>query len=128
MNAEQTTVNKLDEIKRLKAENPELGFAAIGRLVGCTRQYAFNVIRGPVVKYVKQKRVKNSAMEPEQFRAILLALGWTQRWLADYLNLPRSTVQRWGDGTARIPVNVAVWLLELARQHALIPLPDGWRK
>ena len=70
-------------------------------------------------------------MTPQRFEQCLAALGWTHRWLADYLSgsgvyLSRHQVDRMGNGAAAIPDALAYWLELRARQAERWPLPKGW--
>ena len=68
-------------------------------------------------------------MTPDRFRDCLDALGWSQRFLADYLGMNSSTsVNRYATGQASIPANLAAWLEYLAAVHDAKPLPDGWTR
>jgi hypothetical protein len=70
-------------------------------------------------------------MTPQRFEQCLAALGWTHRWLADYLSvrgvqLSRHQVDRMGNGAAVIPPSLADWLERRVRSAAMNPFPDGW--
>jgi hypothetical protein len=69
---------------------------------------------------------KPEAMRPDRFCELLDVLGWSNRWLADYLDMPPTTVHKWGKGMQAIPAPVAVWLERLAHYHAANQLPAGW--
>jgi len=65
-------------------------------------------------------------MTPDQFRACLDSLRWTQRGLASALLCDERMVRRWGTGAMNIPAPIAVWLTRLANAHDANPVPD-WR-
>jgi transcriptional regulator with XRE-family HTH domain len=60
---------------------------------------------------------------PDQFRAALASLRWTQRGLAAALGVDERQVRRWATG-ATIPERVASWLERAARWHAKNPPPE----
>lgn len=62
-------------------------------------------------------------MTPDQFRADLAALGWSQMALADYLYLNPITVRRWAAPGGCPPANIATWLANLANIHRQNPFP-----
>lgn len=65
-------------------------------------------------------------MTPDRFRACLAALQWSQRGLADMLQMDERQVRRWAAGAA-IPDAVATWLEQAERE--LVPLQaavDAW--
>src|SRR5262249_5350113 len=62
-----------------------------------------------------------------EFRDCLDKMGWSQRQLAQHLQVPRSTTQRWATGDLAIPENVSDWLVVRAAHDAAHPMPDGWR-
>ena len=62
-------------------------------------------------------------MTPDEFRAALYLIGWTQRGLADLLRYDERTVRRWATGN-RIPDDVAAWLEDLATYHQAHQPPD----
>ena len=67
-------------------------------------------------------------MTPEEFRAALYIIGWTQRQLAsDILGVHHCTVQRWAAGAYPVPGPIASWLRRLARFHEQHQLPGDWR-
>ena len=61
-------------------------------------------------------------MTPDRFRACLASLQWSQRGLADLLEVNERQVRRWAEG-AIIPAPVAAWLVELADFHDSHPPP-----
>ena len=67
-------------------------------------------------------------MTPDQFRACLEAIGWTQRGLAERLSCNERGVRRWADGSAAIPPAIAAWLMALASAHELHPAPQDWKR
>jgi hypothetical protein len=131
-------MNRRAKILEIKQERPDISGAEIARLVGCSRQYVFNIIERPVKQKSGPKPKKESTLKSEQvhinplirpaeiFSTQLLALGWTRRWLADYLAVPEATVRRWCNAQGRIPANVATWLELRARLHRLHAFPEGW--
>lgn len=62
-------------------------------------------------------------MTPTRFRTCLAALRWSQRGLADALDMDERQVRRWATGDYAIPVPVAAWLDRLAAYHAKHPPP-----
>lgn len=63
-------------------------------------------------------------MTPDKFKRVRLALGLTQRELADQLGVHRVTVARWEVGERRIPEPVAR-LLERIRANARSRMRKG---
>ena len=66
-------------------------------------------------------------MTTDEFRGCLEAMGWSQRQLADYLALAKTTVQRWATGAGEVPVNVAAWLRLRAAHDRRHPYPADWQ-
>jgi ribosome-binding protein aMBF1 (putative translation factor) len=64
-------------------------------------------------------------MTPDQFRACLDLIGWSQRGLAARLQMDERQVRRWAAG-ADIPRPIAAWLEDLALFHERHPAPQ-WR-
>lgn len=62
-------------------------------------------------------------MTPERFRECLASLHWSQRGLADALEMDERQVRRWAAG-ATIPGIIADWLEKLARYHERNPPPE----
>jgi transcriptional regulator with XRE-family HTH domain len=65
-------------------------------------------------------------MSPNEFVQCLEMIGWSQRRLASYLGLHKTSVARWKAGETYIPNEVAKWLRLRARHDADHPLPQGW--
>lgn len=68
-------------------------------------------------------------MTAEELRARMTANRWSVRALADRLGVPFRTVQRWRDGTSRVPPYLDLALETLERRGAPIgiqrnPTPD----
>jgi ribosome-binding protein aMBF1 (putative translation factor) len=61
-------------------------------------------------------------MTPERMRECLSLLRWSQRGLADALDMDERQVRRWAAGAA-VPAAVAAWLDRLASYHAKHPPP-----
>jgi hypothetical protein len=59
---------------------------------------------------------------------LLEVLGWTPRYLADYLGLNDRNVRRWvaENPDTPVPDNIYRWLYVLAEVHEMCPFPDGW--
>jgi hypothetical protein len=66
-------------------------------------------------------------MSPDEFRACLAAIGWTQRSLAERLDIHHTRTARMATGRYQVPPEVAAWLRLLAQLHAVHKLPFGWR-
>ena len=62
-------------------------------------------------------------MTPDEFRACLDTLAWSQRGLAAILDFDDRTVRRWAAGTQDVPSAIAAWLRRLAEFHAQHPPP-----
>lgn len=67
-------------------------------------------------------------MTTDRLRAILAALGWSQRGLAAILGCPDTLTRGWARGRSPVPPAVASWLERLAVAHEAEPLPPGWRR
>jgi transcriptional regulator with XRE-family HTH domain len=63
-------------------------------------------------------------MTANRFRACLDAMGWSQRGLADRLDINFVTVQRWANGRLQVPAHIAGWLDTLAQVHEANPAPQ----
>ena len=61
-------------------------------------------------------------MTGDHFREVLIALGLTQTQIARLFEVATTTVWRWAEGTARIPVAVTLVLLIL--QHTDLTYDD----
>ena len=66
-------------------------------------------------------------MDSTRFRECMDLLGWSQRQLADYLDIGVTSVQRWAMGRIVIPDNVAAWLEARAAHMVRYPYPEGWK-
>ena len=64
-------------------------------------------------------------MSPDEFRAALLALHWSQRGLAEILKTHATTVRRWATGEQHVPDSVEQWLKLLMRTVVETPPPIG---
>ena len=64
-------------------------------------------------------------MTPDQLRAALDDLHWSQRGLATILRRDERQVRRWASGDAEIPADVAGWLERVAQ--AMRDNPPPWR-
>lgn len=62
-------------------------------------------------------------MSPDQFRAALASLRWSQRGLADVLGVDERQVRRWAAG-ATIPPAVAAWITKAAAWMDRNPPPS----
>lgn len=62
-------------------------------------------------------------MTSDRFRECLALLHWSQRGLADALEMDERQVRRWAAG-ATIPRPIADWLEKLARYHERNPPPQ----
>ncbi len=65
-------------------------------------------------------------MTAPEFRAALVALGWSERHLADQLGCSPSLVHKWGRGTLAVPADVAGWVDRTATYMRDNPPPMGW--
>lgn len=62
-------------------------------------------------------------MTPDQLRAALHDLHWSQRGLAAILRKDERQVRRWATGDAQIPEDVANWMERVARAMRENPPP-----
>jgi hypothetical protein len=67
-------------------------------------------------------------MIPDQLRAALRDLHWSQRGLAEILRCDDRLVRRWITGELTVPPDVAGWLQDLADLHSALPPPAAWRR
>lgn len=67
-------------------------------------------------------------MTPDDMRACLAALGWSQRQLGRYLGCGERLARSWASGAVPVPDNISIWLRRLARAHNDFPYPRGWVK
>ena len=67
-------------------------------------------------------------MSPDEFRACLDTIGWSQRNLARRLAIHYTRTERMATGRYPVPANIADWLRRLASLHAVHKLPHGWRE
>lgn len=76
----------------------------------------------------KSKTTNNepNPMTPDQFRAVLISIGWSERELALRINVSPSKVRRWSVGRYSVPPKLAVWLRGVALIVAAYPVPVGW--
>lgn len=65
-------------------------------------------------------------MEPDQFRECLASLRWSQRGLADILDINPTTIRRMASGQMPIPDNVSDWLIKASEYLSKHPLPINW--
>lgn len=65
-------------------------------------------------------------MTPEEFRDCLASLRWSQRGLADILDVNQTTIRRMASGQMPIPENVAGWLIKASEFLSSNPLPADW--
>ena len=63
-------------------------------------------------------------MTPADFRECLATLHWSQRGLADILNMDERQVRRWASGSP-IPPAIATWLDLMARFHEMHQPPSA---
>ena len=63
-------------------------------------------------------------MTAPQFLAALAALHWSVRGVAAILGRPPGPVHRWADGTARVPDDVAAWLVARVAAAEALPPPS----
>jgi ribosome-binding protein aMBF1 (putative translation factor) len=59
---------------------------------------------------------------PDRLRQCLAALAWSQRGLAELIDVDERQVRRWAAG-AVIPPRIAAWVEMLARFHEQNPPP-----
>jgi hypothetical protein len=64
---------------------------------------------------------------PERLRAALKVLRWSYGDLAAELKRSPETVRSWGNGKGNCPVDMLVWLEDLARCHVERPAPGSER-
>ena len=64
-------------------------------------------------------------MTPDRLRECLDLIGWSQRGLADKLEVDERQARRWAAGAAPIPDLVADWLERVGAFHAANPAPAG---
>lgn len=62
-------------------------------------------------------------MTPQTLRRALAIIGWSQRGLADLLDVDERQVRRWATG-ATVPPAIAAWLTRLADFHEINPPPS----
>lgn len=62
-------------------------------------------------------------MTPETVRAIMDRVGWSDRKLAELLDVTRTRVQRWRNGYSAVPPAIAAWMEEADRWFAAHPAP-----
>ena len=62
-------------------------------------------------------------MTPDRLRERLALLRWSQRGLAEALEVDARQVRYWANGAYAVPPPVAAWLEVLAAAHAANPLP-----
>jgi len=60
-------------------------------------------------------------MDATELRAVMTANRWSVRTLAARLGVPFRTVQRWRDGSSRVPPYLALALETLERRGTLTP-------
>lgn len=65
-------------------------------------------------------------MTPEEFRECLASLRWSQRGLADILNMNPTTIRRMASGQMPIPDSVSDWLIKASEFLSSNPLPCDW--
>lgn len=63
-------------------------------------------------------------MTPNRFRECLATLHWSQRGLAEILQMDERQVRRWASGDYAIPPRISDWLEKLARFHERNPPPE----
>lgn len=66
-------------------------------------------------------------MTPTEFRECLASLRWSQRGLADILNIHPTSVRNMASGKNPIPENIADWLINSASYLKIHSLPEGWQ-
>jgi len=66
-------------------------------------------------------------LSPDEFRACLDTIGWSQRNLARRLAIHHTRTERMATGRYPVPPEVATWLRVMAAFHSSHMLPDGWR-
>jgi hypothetical protein len=58
-------------------------------------------------------------------------LGWTNRWIKDYVSqvrpIGRRTVDRWALGDSPIPQEILDWMEDRARAAKAYEFPKAWR-
>ena len=64
-----------------------------------------------------------SPLSPSEIRAAAEAIGWSMRQLATRIGYDESTVRLWLRGGARVPPDVAAWLLRQAERITADPPP-----
>jgi len=67
-------------------------------------------------------------MTPDMLQDLRRRLGWTQRRLANELNVTTTAVSRWEQGVRVITPLAATALTLLAKEHGLRPRPHPSRR
>lgn len=62
-------------------------------------------------------------MDATEIRACLVLLSWSQRQLAEVLQVDEGTVRKWARNRQPLPAALAPWLRRLAKVHADNPPP-----
>lgn len=63
-------------------------------------------------------------MTPDRLRECLAVLHWSQRGLADWLDMDERQVRRWASGASATPPAVAAWLERWAEFAQANPAPE----
>lgn len=63
-------------------------------------------------------------MTPDRFRECLRLIDWSQRGVADLLDIDQRQISRWAKGEYAIPKRIGDWLEKLARFHEQNPPPS----
>lgn len=62
-------------------------------------------------------------MQPDRFRALCTACGWTPQAVALRVGRSRNMGTEWATGRVRVPADVAAWLERVAAALANLPPP-----
>ena len=67
-------------------------------------------------------------MTASDFTAAIREIGWSLRHVAEMLHCDDKLPNRWHQGRASVPPEIARWLERLAAAHARHPAPIDWRR
>lgn len=74
-----------------------------------------------------KRLARGEPLTPDEFRAALAQLGWTQAHFSDRVGLTATAVNRWAQGTVPIPLWAGEYLgamLDLAELHKRYIRPE----